>query len=147
MNIKVVVSVLFFVLYTLVISAQECTLDIGGKNPEILIKVFQLNDDQVTQMETWGAELAIANKVVEDDIQELFDTHPQSTPTELTTLAEKYKALQNKIVSASREADKKLLTIFNERQYERYLQLCSEAIRIPIKVIPIGVRDSIVVPE
>lgn len=147
MNLKAFVSVLFFSFYALITCAQECTLDIGGKNSEILIKVFQLNETQHAQMATWSAELAVANKIVEDDIQKLFDSHPQSTPDELTTLAGKYKTLQNKIVSASREADKKLLTIFNERQYERYLQLCNEAVRLPIEVIPIGVRDSIVEPE
>lgn len=147
MFFKTLVTVLVFSLFTLGGSAQECTLDIGGKNPEILIKVFQLKEAQITQMETWRAEFAAANKAVEDDIQKLFDSHPQSTTEELTTLAEKYSALQNKILKASREADKKLLTIFNERQYERYLQLCTEAIRLPIKVIPIGVMDSIVDPE
>ena len=146
-NIKIFVSSLFFLFSALVVRAQECTLDIGGKNSEILIKVFQLNEVQITQMNAWSAELAETNKVVEDEIQKLFDSHPQSTPDELTTLAEKYKALQSKIVNASREVDKKLLTIFNERQYDRYLQLCAEAIRLPIKVIPIGVRDSLVVPE
>ena len=146
-NIKIFVSSLFFLFSALVVRAQECTLDIGGKNSEILIKVFQLNEVQITQMNAWSAELAETNKVVEDEIQKLFDSHPQSTPDELTTLAEKYKALQSKIVNASREVDKKLLTIFNERQYDRYLQLCAEAIRLPIKVIPIGVRDSLVVHE
>lgn len=139
--------VLVLSLFALEGSAQECTLDIGGKNSEILIKIFQLKESQITQMETWSAELAAANKAVEDDIQKLFDSHPQSTPEELATLAEKYNTLQKKMVSASREADKKLLIIFNARQYDRYLQLCNEAIRLPIKVIPIGVSDSLVDPE
>lgn len=139
--------VLVFPLFTLVGSAQECTLDIGGKNSETLINVFQLKESQITQMKTLSAELALANIALENDIQKLFDTHPQSTPEELATLAAKYNALQNKMVSASREADKKLLIIFNKRQYDRYLQLCNEAIRLPIKVIPIGVKDSLVDPE
>ncbi|GAB5475255.1 MAG: hypothetical protein Mars2KO_33540 [Maribacter sp.] len=128
-------------------NAQECTLDIGGKNTETLIKVFQLNDTQIAQMETWSAELTIQNKETEDAIQKLFDSHPQSSHEELLTLANKYKALQQKIVDASWEADKKLLTVFNDKQYERYLQLCMEAVRRPIKVVPTGVRDSIVDPE
>ena len=126
---------------------RRCTLDIGGKNTETLIKVFQLNEAQIAEMETWSTELAVANKVLEEDIQKLFDSHPQSNPEELTTLAEKYRVLQSKMVNASREADEKLLTIFNERQYERYLQLCSEALRRPIRVVPIGIKDSIVNPE
>ncbi len=140
-------SVLFFSFFSFWGSAQDCTLDIGGKNSEILVKAFQLNEVQIQKMEAWSAELAVTNKAVEDDIQKLFDTHPQSTPEELTTLAEKYKTLQQKMVNASRETDKRLLTIFNELQYKRYLQLCTEAIRRPIKVMPVGVRDSIVDPE
>ena len=147
MYVKAFVSVLFFVFYSFLGNAQECTLDIGGKNTETLIKVFQLNETQIAQMETLGAELKVSNKALEDTIQKLFDEHPQSTPEELTTLAEKYRALQSKMVSASREADKKLLTLFNERQYDRYLELCNEAIRRPIQVVPIGVRDSIIDPE
>ena len=147
MYLKAFVSVLFFSFYALIGSAQECTLDIGGKNTETLIKVFQLNEAQIAEMETWSTELAVANKVLEEDIQKLFDSHPQSNPEELTTLAEKYRVLQSKMVNASREADEKLLTIFNERQYERYLQLCSEALRRPIRVVPIGIKDSIVNPE
>ena len=147
MYVKAFVLVLFFSFFSFWGSAQDCTPDIGGKKSEILVKAFQLNEAQIEQMQAWSAELAVTNKAMEDDIKKLFDTHPQSTPEELTTLAEKYKVLQQKMINASREADKRLLTIFNELQYERYLQLCSEAIRRPIKVIPTGVRDSIVDPE
>ncbi len=147
MYLRAFVTVLLFSLFSFWGMAQECTLDIGGKNSETLIKVFQLNEAQIAQMEVYCAELAIENKLVEDNIQKLFDSHPQSTPEELSTLAEKYRVLQQKMVSTSREADKKLLTIFNKRQYERYLQLCNEAIRRPIQVVPIGVKDSIVDPE
>ena len=147
MNLKAFVSVFFFLFFTFVGSAQDCTLDIGGKNVEMVVKVFQLNESQITKMEAWGAELVLTNKAIEEDIQKMFDSQPQSTPEELTILAEKYRALKSKMVTNSREADKKLLETFNEKQYERYLQLCNEAIRTPIKVIPVGVRDSIAIPE
>lgn len=147
MYLKAFVPVLFFLFFTLSGSAQDCTLDIGGKNGETLISVFQLNQTQIAQMETLSAELALTNKALEDDIQKLFDSHPQSTPEELTTLADKYRVLQQKMVDASWEADKKLLTIFNQKQYQRYLELCNEAIRKPIYVVPIGVKDSITDPE
>lgn len=147
MYLRAFIPVLVFLCSVQMANAQECTLDIGGKNTETLIKVFQLNDTQISQMETWSAELELQNKETEDAIQKLFDSHPQSTPEELLTLANKYKTLQQKIVDASWEADKKLLTIFNDKQYERYLQLCMEAVRRPIKVVPTGVRDSIVDPE
>ena len=127
--------------------AQDCTLDIGGKNTDTLIGVFQMNKEQISQMETWRAELDIEIKVFEDEIQKLFDNHPQSTPEELTTLAGKYKVFQQKIVDASKAADKNLLAIFNTKQYERYLELCHEAIRKPIQVVPLVLKDSIEAPD
>lgn len=147
MFLKAFVSVLFFLFFTFVGNAQDCTLDIGGKNAEMVVKVFQLNESQNTQMEAWSAELAITNKVIEEDIQKMFDSEPQSSPEELTKLAEKYSVLKSRMVNNAYEADKKLLATFNERQYERYLQLCNEAIRTPIKVTPVVAKDSIVDPE
>jgi len=123
--------------------AQDCTLDIGGKNTDTLIGVFQMSKEQISQMETWRAELDIEIKVFEDEIQKLFDNHPQSTPEELNTLAGKYKVFQQKIVDASKATDKNLLAIFNTKQYERYLELCHEAIRKPIQVVPLVLKDSI----
>ena len=143
---KVIVS--FIALFvSLSVSAQDCTLDVGGKNTDVLVKVFQMNAAQVGNMETLSAELKLETKVIEDEIQKLFDSHPQSTPEELTTLSEKYKVFQEKIVMASKATDKMLLSIFNEKQYDRYLELCYEAVRKPIKVLPTSVKDTIVDPE
>jgi hypothetical protein len=143
---KVIVS--FIALFvSLSVSAQDCTLDVGGKNTDVLVKVFQMNAAQIGNMETLSAELKLETKVIEDEIQKLFDSHPQSTPEELTTLSEKYKVFQEKIVMASKATDKMLLSIFNEKQYDRYLELCYEAVRKPIKVLPTSVKDTIVDPE
>jgi len=132
---------LFFLLVS--VNAQNCTLDIGGKNIDQIVTVFQLNEAQVGTMEALRAELEIKAKTIEDDIQKLFDNHPQSSPEELTTLAGKYKVLQQKLVEASFESDKKLLGTFNEKQYQRYLILCDEALRDPIRIIPIEIGDGI----
>ncbi len=118
--------------------AQNCTLDIGGKNHTVIVDVFQLNSGQQAVMEVLRGELEIAQKEIEDEIQKLFETHPQSTETELITLADKYKILKEKMVSASWESDKKLLETFNQKQYERYLSLCYEALRDPIVVTPVS---------
>ncbi len=134
--------VTFFLFFSA--GAQSCTLDIGGKDIDLIVKVFQLNEAQVETMEKLRAELEITTKTVEDDIQKLFDQHPQSSPEQLTTLAEKYKVLQQKLVDASYDSDRKLLETFNERQYERYLSLCMEALLDPIRVAPVqmgGVVD------
>jgi len=138
MYLKITVSFFIMLLFSLWGNAQDCTLDIGGKNTDILIRVFQMNQEQITKMETLRAELEIETKVIEDEIQKLFDNHPQSSPAELTTLSQKYKVFQEKIVMASKASDKALLSIFNEKQYDRYLELCYEAIRRPLKVVPVS---------
>lgn len=147
MFLKTLGMFLTFFLCTFWGIAQDCTLDIGGKNGDTLIQVFQMNEEQTAQMETWRAELNIEIKVIEDEIQKLFDNHPQSTPDELTTLAGKYKVFQQKIVDASKATDKKLLSVFNSKQYDRYLELCHEAIREPIQVVPLALKDTVVDPE
>lgn len=147
MLLKTLGMFLTFFLYTFWGMAQDCTLDIGGKNGDTLIQVFQMNEEQISQMETWRAELNVEIKVIEEEIQKLFDNHPQSTPAELTTLASKYKVFEQKIVDASRATDKNLLSIFNSKQYDRYLELCHEAIREPIQVVPLVLKDTVVDPE
>lgn len=147
MNLKIVVSFIVLVFMSSYGFGQDCTLDVGGKNSDILIKVFQMNEEQVTKMEALRAELEIETKVIEDEIQKLFDNHPQSTPEELMTLSNKYKVFQQNIVLASKATDKMLLSIFNEKQYDRYLELCREAIRKPIKVVPVRFKDTIVDPR
>lgn len=147
MFLKTLGMFLTFFLCTFLARAQDCTLDIGGKNTDTLIQVFQMNKEQIGQMQSWRAELSIQTKGIEEEIQKLFDNHPQSTPDELTTLAGKYKVMQQKIVEASKAADKKLLSVFNVKQYERYLELCHEALRKPIQVVPVVLKKSVVDPE
>lgn len=147
MYLKAFVLVVVLFLIPFFSNAQECNLGVGGKNSETLIKVFQLNEMQSSKMEALDAELLIETKTLEDAIQKLFDTHPQSTPEELTKLSEKYKVLEHKLIEAHFKADKELLSTFNEKQYTRYLTLCNEALRRPIEVVPISSTDSIVDPE
>ena len=123
--------------------AQTCTLDLGGKNAETMIKVFQLNEAQLGILETLQGELAVETKSLNEEIEKLLAEHPQSSQEELLKLAEKYKVLQQKIVTASYESDKKLLSEFNAKQYNRYLELCRAAIRQPISVVPKVYNDSI----
>lgn len=134
---------IFLVFFTGSLNAQICTLDIGGKNAETIVTVFQLNEAQMAILKTLQGELAIESKSVNDQIEKLLAEHPQSTQEELIKLADKYKVLQQKIVTASQESDTKLLSEFNAKQYERYLQLCKAAIRRPISVVPKVYNDSI----
>ncbi|WP_400072585.1 hypothetical protein [Zobellia russellii] len=125
-----------FMMFFSVGYAQSCTLYIGGKNSETIKTIFQLNEEQIVLMEALQGELAVTTKSVEEQIEKLLAQHPQSTQEDLIKLAEKYKGLQQQLVQAAYDSDKKLLSAFNTKQYERYLQLCNEAIRLPIKVVP-----------
>lgn len=115
---------------------QICTLDIGGENTKTMTEVFQLNEVQLAVLDSLRTDLAAKTGKIEAEIEKLMAQHPQSTEEELIKLAEKYKVLQQKMVKASYESDKKLLEQFNPKQYERYLQLCKAAIRMPITVEP-----------
>jgi len=117
-------------------NAQDCTLDIGGKNSETIVTVFQLNESQIATMEALRGELEIETKVIEEQIEKLLAEHPQSKEEDLIVMGGKYKTLQQQMVKASYESDKKLLATFNSKQYERYLELCNAAIRRPIRVTP-----------
>ncbi len=137
-------AIFFFLFFG---NAQECSLAIGSKNQETAIKIFQMSDAQINTMETAAAALSVKVKEIEESIQKLFDTHPQGTPDELTQLSGKYKLLEEKIVVAQHAADAQVLSSFNSKQYARYLSLCQEALREPIKVVPAQAKDSLVDPE
>lgn len=139
MKTPLVLRYLFFVLLLHVCAfgnaqQQDCTLGIGGKDTETIVEVFQINEEQKTQMNTWIQELTEKNKVIEEEIKTLLENHPQSTQDDLITLAAKYKVLKDQIVSVSKMYDIKLLSIFNDKQYQRYVDLCREALRDPMMV-------------
>ena len=141
-NKKLFYTLLLFLSLSTFVVAQECTLDIGGKNHNTIIDIFQLNQEQQTTLETLRAELEINQNAIEEEIQKLFSTAPQSTQEELISLSDKYKVLKEKMVNAAWESDKKLLETFNPKQYERYLSLCNEALRNPIEITPMIYTDN-----
>ncbi len=132
-----------YAIFSTGLQAQDCTLDIGGDNTDMMVEVFQLSGEQIKTMENLKSDLEIQTKSLKEDIQKLFNDHPQSSTEELQVLADKYRVLEQKIMDASWECDKKLLTTFNEKQYRRYLDLCHEAFRKPIKIIPVAVKDTV----
>ncbi|WP_297792384.1 hypothetical protein [uncultured Eudoraea sp.] len=111
---------------------MDCTLGIGGKDTETIIKVFQLNDKQLVQMETWIQDLKMSNEGIREQIDNLLEKHPQSNPEEIQSLAQKFKPLRDQMISNSKKCDQKLLGILNENQYRRYISLCEEAARKPL---------------
>jgi aminoglycoside phosphotransferase family enzyme len=111
---------------------KDCTLGLGGKDADVIVKVFRLNDEQQAKMMVWAGELEQYHKIMGDSIQALFDTHPQKTMEDLQALANKYRGFRDKIETAASIYDRKLLATFNQRQYERYEALCREALRTPM---------------
>lgn len=136
-------SIVFLFLSSFLGISQDCTLDVGGANTDVIVSVFQLNANQTAKLESLKGDYVVQQKTLQEELESLLEKHPQSTPEELTILGEKYAVLQQNLVSLSKSTDKELLQIFNERQYNRYLELCREAIRKPIVVKPVIYNDSI----
>ncbi|MFD2791451.1 hypothetical protein KCTC52924_02438 [Arenibacter antarcticus] len=113
---------------------QDCSLGIGASNMDTLIQVFQLRAEQKVKLEEYQAAVGVETQLLEDERKELFETHPQSTPDDLMTLASKYKVLEDKMKAVFKKYDLKLLGLFNEKQYQRYLSLCREVSRQPLRV-------------
>ncbi len=133
MRISKYLFIIALLLYNYSAGQQaDCTLAVGGKDTEVIVQVFQLNDAQQAKLVTWIGELQLYHKEKADEIRLLFDTHPQQTTEELQQLAEKYKNLQDEIEAHSRAIDLKLIASFNQKQYERYIVLCREAGRQPM---------------
>ena len=114
---------------------RECLLGLGGTASETIIQDFQLNKEQITKMDQWKAALSQENKIVQDEITQLFDTEGQSSEEELQAMANTYRGLKDKVIENSKAYDRKLLNIFNEKQYLRYVALCKEARRKPIAIL------------
>lgn len=128
-----VLPVVFF-LFTAGLRSQQadCTLGMGGTDQETIIQVFQLTENQQAQMEEWSAELQLYRKDLDARLQHLFESEPQQSMEELQKLATKYQVLKEEAEATSMAFDRKLLSIFDERQYRQYVALCREAGREPM---------------
>jgi len=115
---------------------QDCSLGIGATESDTIIQIFQLKEEQITKLEEFKAALEVETRLLDEDRKNLFDNHPQSTPEDLTTLGTKYKVIEERMKQVFVKYDYKLLAIFNEKQYERYVSLCQEVSRQPLEVIP-----------
>lgn len=143
---RLLISFLFLASSLGMAQLPDCTLALGSVETETLVAIFQLNEPQKGTLAELQGKLQVESKSIEDQTKKLFEEHPQGTEEELITLAEKYKALQQKMVDISKESDRQLLQTFNTKQYERYIHLCQEALRNPIEVVP-ATYDAPVEPE
>jgi hypothetical protein len=134
---KVFFSLVFVVGFWLSAEAQqECSLAIGATESDTIIQIFQLKEEQITNLEEFKAALEIETRLLDEERKNLFENHPQSTPEELMALGEKYKVLEERMKQVFRKYDLKLLALFNEKQYLRYVALCQEVSRQPLVVAP-----------
>ncbi len=113
---------------------EECILGIGGQDDEVIEEVFQLNEDQKEKMKNWGAELKIRNEILKDQAGYLLKKSEQSSPEDLIVMSYKYKDILDSMKQNVRMLDKRLLSIFNDKQYNFYLELCNQLSLLPIYV-------------
>ncbi|WP_133248439.1 hypothetical protein [Flagellimonas aquimarina] len=113
---------------------QDCILGIGGQDDEMISEVFQLNDEQMEKMRNWSAELRIRNEILKNQAEFLLKKHAQSSPEDLVAMSQKYKDILDSMKQNVLRQDKRLLSIFNEKQYNFYLELCSQLTLQPIYV-------------
>ncbi|TVZ17180.1 hypothetical protein [Maribacter sp. MAR_2009_72] len=137
-------SLLWLCLNVSYICAQaDCVLGVGVTNDTVISNVFQLNEAQKQQLLNFGAEVKYRNGLLNTELRNIKERHPQSTVTELRNLAEKYKEVMDSMARVQTMLDKRMLALFNPKQYQLYQSLCKEASRSPFLVEPTVYSDSL----
>ncbi|AWX43437.1 hypothetical protein HME9304_00425 [Flagellimonas maritima] len=113
---------------------QDCSLGIGGENDDTITEVFQLNAEQVEKMRNWGAELKVRNDILKSKAAYLLKKNEESAPEDLISMSYEYKKLLDSMKQNSRMLDKRMLSIFNNKQYSLYTELCDQLALTPIFV-------------
>ncbi|MBT8320066.1 MAG: hypothetical protein KJO90_00195 [Eudoraea sp.] len=133
-NNKYVIFLAFCLLVVIGSSAQiaECTLGLGGKDTEVIYQVFKLDDEQKAIAEALVASYQKDSRLIQEQVDHLFESYPQRTPEELQKMAKKFDSLKVELTNMSRNYDQKLVGLFNQKQYEVYLKLCNEVMKRPL---------------
>ncbi|MCB0371968.1 MAG: hypothetical protein KDD31_03040 [Muricauda sp.] len=113
---------------------MDCVLGVGGRDDETITKVFELTEEQQESLKSWSAELKVRNEHLEDRAKYLMKKHEESSPEVLVTISQEYKKLVDSMRQNIRMMDKRLLTIFNDVQYDRYMKLCNQMSLRPIYI-------------
>ncbi|APQ18236.1 hypothetical protein BTR34_13280 [Maribacter hydrothermalis] len=138
--------IVFFYAFTFfnMLNAQaDCILGVGITNDSIISDIFLLNEMQHEKLRSFSAELKYRNDLLNIELKNVKNRHPQSNVTELRQLADKYKSVMDSMSSVQSMIDKRMLSLFNSKQYELYRVLCKEAARSPFVVIPVVYTDSV----
>ena len=131
-----------FLFFNGVFAQADCILGVGLTNDSIISDVFQLNEMQHEKLVSFSAELKYRNDLLNNELQNVKNRHPQSNVKELSQLADKYKSVMDSMARVQTMIDKRMLTLFNSKQYELYRNLCKEASRSPFIIIPTVYADS-----
>lgn len=129
------------------VAQDDCILGVGVTTDETIISVFQMNEEQAEKMANLGAELKYRNELLSSQLENITKKHPQSSEEDLMKLAGEYKTMMDSMGRVQKMIDKKVLSLFNKKQYNRYVNLCQEAFRRPLYVIPVNYNDSLVRPK
>lgn len=127
------------------LSAQDCTLGVGGRDTDLIIRAFQLTQEQQDKLAHWTRSLDGENGPLQEEAQRLLVSHPQQTTEQVEELGRKYRKIKETMLSNAARYDRLLLGTFNQEQYARYVDLCREVFRNPMT--PLRVEASAEVPE
>ena len=111
---------------------EECNLGLGGKHHQEIIKVFKLDEDQQEKLKNWGAELKFRNEIFKIRAESLLKNNAQSSPEDLLQMSFQYKILLDSMRANLRLLDKRMLSTFNDYQYNLYIDLCNSIAMSPI---------------
>ncbi len=122
-------------LTTFLCSSQtECTLGVGGKDDDTIVEVFQLNEEQEKNLRNWSAELKVRNSHLKEKAKYLLKKHEQSPPNALMEMSYQYRGILDSMKSNARMIDQRLLSTFNRKQYDLYVELCGMIALSPMRV-------------
>ena len=128
-------TVFLFLLLAIQARAQlDCMLGVGGPDGETIIEVFQLNDQQKEHLANWSAELRYRNEILRDQAEFLLKRNDTMPPEELLKVSKRYNAILDSMQQNIRMMDMRMLALFNDRQYERYILLCRQLSMRPIHI-------------
>ena len=131
---KAIISFLFLIFGFYGMAQMDCILGVGGRDDETIIKVFELTEEQQENLKNWSAELKVRNDIFKDKAAYLMKQNEESPPEVLMEVSKKYQSYIDSMANNVRMIDMRLLGTFNEKQYQRYVKLCSQLSLRPIYV-------------
>lgn len=131
------------IFFTFGAAAQDCTLGLGGTDPDQIIGAFQLDPGQQEKLQVWVEALGQENEPLQKKLDSLLAAHPQRTPEELTALGQKYENIKEQMVANSASYDRLLLGIFRPQQYRVYIAMCREVARLPLQPASMAILKAV----